>query len=54
MYGSEGAQRVLTAREVAETLAAEGVRNTKAAYGADLKHLDAFLARRKQKATYNK
>lgn len=25
-------------------------RNTKAAYGADLKHLDAFLARRKQKA----
>jgi integrase/recombinase XerD len=35
-----------------EMLSAErgASRNTKAAYGADLKHLDAFLARRKQKA----
>jgi integrase/recombinase XerD len=34
-----------------EMLSAErgASRNTKAAYGADLKHLDAFLARRKQK-----
>jgi integrase/recombinase XerD len=35
-----------------EMLSAErgASRNTKAAYGVDLKHLDAFLARRKQKA----